>query len=218
MGNGVDASTPITEQIANHLGREIVSGARSPSSRIQELAVAKQLGVSRGSVREALLLLESRHLIEILPRRGALVTQFSESEIIRFSNLYEDLLERLFADIADSGVDLGRFTQAYAPLQGGVPSVVELIDARHALLLTATNLSSDQFLVSVVRGLLPVAERMLHLAAQHRDFDLRDSSRFFGLVLDALTQRDGARLREIIPAFVEREKKLAIASLSRHTA
>ena len=55
---------------------------------------------------------------------------------------------------------------------------------------------------------------MLHLAAQHRDFDLRDSSRFFGLVLDALTlSAMAARLREIIPAFVEREKKLAIASL-----
>ena len=64
----------LTEQIADHLGSEIISGKLQPSERIQELKVAKDLGVSRGSVREALLILEGRHLIEIYPRRGAVVS------------------------------------------------------------------------------------------------------------------------------------------------
>ena len=63
----------LTEQIAEHLGGEIITGRLKPMARIQELKVAGELGVSRGSVREALLILESRHLVEIIPRRGAVV-------------------------------------------------------------------------------------------------------------------------------------------------
>ena len=65
------AAQSITEQVAGHLATEIINGTRHPGARIQELTLAKALGVSRGSVREALLLLESRHLVQILPRRGA---------------------------------------------------------------------------------------------------------------------------------------------------
>ena len=39
------------------------------------------LNVSRGSVREALLILERRHLVAILPRRGAHVTVLDERSV-----------------------------------------------------------------------------------------------------------------------------------------
>ena len=64
---GFQAAVSLTEQIAEHLGSQIISGALQPLERIQELKVAGELGVSRGSVREALLILESRHLVEIVP-------------------------------------------------------------------------------------------------------------------------------------------------------
>ena len=77
----------LTEQIADHLGGEIIAGRLAPASRIQELKVAGELGVSRGSVREALLILESRHLIEIIPRRGAVVSSMESNEIADFCEL-----------------------------------------------------------------------------------------------------------------------------------
>ena len=64
----------LTQQIANHLSDAIISGRLAPLERIQEQRVAKDLGVSRGSVREALLIVEGRHLIDIVPRRGAVVS------------------------------------------------------------------------------------------------------------------------------------------------
>ena len=62
----------LSEQIVKYISEQIISGELVEGERIQELRIAKELDVSRGSVREALLLLERTHLIEIFPRRGQL--------------------------------------------------------------------------------------------------------------------------------------------------
>ncbi|MEM1231777.1 MAG: GntR family transcriptional regulator, partial [Pseudomonadota bacterium] len=58
----------------------MIRAERPGGSRLQELTLARQLGVSRGSVREALLVLQRQQLIDILPRRGAVVREFNEDE------------------------------------------------------------------------------------------------------------------------------------------
>ena len=65
------APDSLSEQIAHYLAERIIRGELKPAERIQELKVTQALNVSRGSVREALLILERRHLVTILPRRGA---------------------------------------------------------------------------------------------------------------------------------------------------
>ena len=50
-------SESLTEQIAQYLGNQIVTGELKAGDRIQELRVADELNVSRGSVREACLIL-----------------------------------------------------------------------------------------------------------------------------------------------------------------
>jgi DNA-binding GntR family transcriptional regulator len=62
----------LAEQIADQIAQQIISGELLEGERIPELKIAKDMHVSRGSVREALLLLQRTHLIEIYPRRGAL--------------------------------------------------------------------------------------------------------------------------------------------------
>ena len=64
----------LSEQIAKHISEQIIRGELVEGERIQELRIASELDVSRGSVREALLLLERTQLIEIFPRRGAIVS------------------------------------------------------------------------------------------------------------------------------------------------
>ena len=67
----------LTEQIARFLGKQIIGGDMQPGERIQELRIAAELNVSRGSVREALLILQRRHLVDIYPRRGAIVASIA---------------------------------------------------------------------------------------------------------------------------------------------
>ncbi len=78
---GFRAKDSLAEQIAQHLADQITRGELLEGERIQELRIAKELNVSRGSVREALLLLERRHLIEIYARRGAIVTELTVQHV-----------------------------------------------------------------------------------------------------------------------------------------
>ncbi len=80
------AKESLSEQIAQHLAQQIIHGDMLAGDRIQELRVAGELDVSRGSVREALLILQRRQLIDILPRRGAVVKEMSEAHV---RSLYE---------------------------------------------------------------------------------------------------------------------------------
>ena len=61
------APDSLAEQIAHHLAERIIRGDLKPGERIQEQKVTQALNVSRGSVREALLILERRHLVGGVP-------------------------------------------------------------------------------------------------------------------------------------------------------
>jgi len=91
----------ITEQIADHLADLVVCNELPGGARIQELKVARELPVSRGSVRESLLILERRYLIEIVPRRGAVVNELFADEAIELVDTllgYQHRLHRLIRE------------------------------------------------------------------------------------------------------------------------
>lgn len=64
----------LTEQVARHIENLIAFEQLRSGERIYEGAMAKEMDVSHGSIREALLLLEKRHLVKNVPRKGAFVT------------------------------------------------------------------------------------------------------------------------------------------------
>ena len=98
--DGFKPAASLTEQIANHLSDEIINGRLAPLERIQEQRVAKDLGVSRGSVREALLIVEGRHLIDIMPRRGAVVSGLEPVRIGDLTEFFGELILMLLARVA----------------------------------------------------------------------------------------------------------------------
>ena len=99
------APESLSEQIAKYLAASIISGKMKPGERIQEARVVNELSVSRGSVREALLILERRYLINILPRRGAVVAELSEQNVSQLYDLYINLLVMLAVRVADNWQD-----------------------------------------------------------------------------------------------------------------
>lgn len=62
-------------KISDALLQQIISGALPPGHRLDENMLAEQFAVSRTPVREALRELAARKLIELVPRRGGVVTQ-----------------------------------------------------------------------------------------------------------------------------------------------
>jgi DNA-binding GntR family transcriptional regulator len=59
----------------------IIDGRLAPGQRLKEEELARELGMSRTPVREALLLLQSEGLVESIPRRGATVRSYAVDDL-----------------------------------------------------------------------------------------------------------------------------------------
>lgn len=71
----------LSEQIANQLRDMIVQNQLSPGERIRERDICKKLQVSRTPLREALHVLASEGLIDLIPNCGAVISSPSAEDI-----------------------------------------------------------------------------------------------------------------------------------------
>src|SRR5208283_1850229 len=67
----------LTATVVDHIRAAIVQGQFAPGAPLHEVDLCNLLGVSRGTVREALRQLRDENLVEIVPHRGACVTTLS---------------------------------------------------------------------------------------------------------------------------------------------
>ncbi|MGM4992438.1 GntR family transcriptional regulator [Tardiphaga sp. 841_E9_N1_2] len=81
------APRTIPDQVAEELGAEIVSGRRKAGERLVEIDLARDFGVSRGPIREAIRILERRRLVDIFPRRGAYIRPLSLKSVADLFNV-----------------------------------------------------------------------------------------------------------------------------------
>jgi GntR family transcriptional regulator len=88
-GHGRFSNRPLYLQVRDLLVTRIVRGEWNPGQMLpSEPDLARELGVSQGTVRKALALLEEAKLISRQPGRGTVVNDAaSESVAIRFSNV-----------------------------------------------------------------------------------------------------------------------------------
>lgn len=72
---------PLTKLAYDRLRESILSGQMTSGEIYNEMALAKEMGVSRTPVREALLELASQGLVTFLPRKGVMVNYFAERDV-----------------------------------------------------------------------------------------------------------------------------------------
>lgn len=72
-------STP--DFVVRRLRDDIVSGRLAPGEFLRQDEIARSFGVSHVPIREAFLRLEAERLVEIRPRRGAMVAALSAAEL-----------------------------------------------------------------------------------------------------------------------------------------
>ncbi|MGB7946476.1 MAG: GntR family transcriptional regulator, partial [Candidatus Binatia bacterium] len=76
----------MTERIADRLRKaledEIVTGRLAPGARLDEVSLATRFAVSRTPIREALNQLSTSGLIQMRPRRGAIVNPVTTEDLV----------------------------------------------------------------------------------------------------------------------------------------
>ncbi|MCP3940906.1 MAG: GntR family transcriptional regulator [Desulfobacteraceae bacterium] len=71
----------LREQVYEYLRNEMITGGLTPGSTINLNQIAKQLGISKTPLRDALIHLEIEGFVTILPRRGVMVNALELSDV-----------------------------------------------------------------------------------------------------------------------------------------
>lgn len=132
----------LVDDVCQSLEEAILSGRIAPGERLRETWIAEQLGVSRTTIREALLMLERQGLVVTKPRRGTFVTRLSRQEAldIGFSRA---LLEAFAVRVGLARIDDATFVRlerliddmGVCRLPDDVPRLMQLDTAFHRMLV-----------------------------------------------------------------------------------
>jgi DNA-binding GntR family transcriptional regulator len=196
--------SPRREQVVGHLREAITVGRLADGDRLIEDRIARELGTSRGPVREALRQLEHEGLVVLYPYRGAVVLGVSEEEIQevlipirltleRFSFLkaLEQMGDGDFAELAKEV-----WVMAEAAREGELLRLVEADIRFHEFVLSR---SGQPHTTQVWRGIAP-----------------RIRAYFFRYGLTADLERIAIEHGELLQAVQSRDREVVLAAVERH--
>ena len=160
--------TPLRDEIYRQVLDRIQRGDIPPGSRVRDVALAAQLGVSRTPIREALLRLARDGVLEASMGRGFRVPGYDPAEIRDVGHILgalEALALRLTPDPDRRRLDrLAEVDRRIEQTRGDVPGALELEDEWHRVLLEEC---PNRRLLELIGSLRQVARR--YLAAYLRD-------------------------------------------------
>ena len=213
----------LTEQVARHIENLIAFGQLRSGERIYESAMAKEMDVSHGSIREGLLLLEKRHLVKNVPRKGAFVTLLDEHFV---KSLYETL-ELYLTHTGRKLVrqwqpeDMARLEGLYSQMQAchqksDLMAFLELgIEYTKASLVYADN----YFIVSAIEDLWPSAKRCAFVAFRQGGKQvLEDNLKHMEDSIRAIQDRDEDALAALLHSYAQQQSDQVQAALVSKTA
>lgn len=213
--NALNCSS-LSQQAVEELRRRITGHHLSPGQRLDEAALADQLGISRTPLREALKVLSAEGLVELRPRRGCYVTELGHNDledIFPIMALLEGEVAREAALKASAG-DLKRLGQLHAALErhaaaGDVDRYYEINYVFHeALQLIAGNRWLQQVIGDLRKRLKLSRHRSLRLEGR-----LQDSLAEHCALMAALRRHDGAAAERVMKVHL-----LAQLAALRHLA
>lgn len=81
----------LSEQLCDEIEERIATGFYPPGIRLDEQELADEFNVSRTPIREALIQLDAVGLVEMRPRRGAIVTELNHARMCEMFELMAEL-------------------------------------------------------------------------------------------------------------------------------
>lgn len=115
-----DGSTVSRQEFAYaRLRADIVNGLISPGAPLQEAALSSRLGISRTPLREAIRRLAEEGLVEVLPYRGARVTNL---DVRRLEDLFDlrEAIEGMVARLAATKMRPAEVVRSRQSLRAGL--------------------------------------------------------------------------------------------------
>ena len=213
------AAESLSEQIARHISEQIITGELVEGERIQELRIAKDLNVSRGSVREALLILKRSYLIEIYPRRGAVVAEMSVQQIKSLFDTSNLVLGEMVHRTAECWrqTDSDMMNQLLVNLSDQVRQgdIEQFYDQVFSFLQRTNQIVGNAYVADMFENLLPALRRSYFLSVNSSRRELQEAFELLRPVIDAILIRKGEQAANFMQDFCRHLRNLVLDSLAR---
>lgn len=199
--------------VAEAIRQAIVDGGLAPGARLKEEELARELGLSRTPVREALLVLQAEGLVDAAPNRGATVRVHDAQDL---DDLYQlrALLEGYAARkaAAHATEDLVRMLwlscDRFEELSDGdVRALVKENFVFHNAILEAAGSARVAGMVRKVTELPLVYKSYIWYSPEQR----RISAHYHRQITRALESRDGERAELVMKEHVFEARDLLVA-------
>lgn len=204
---------PLREIVYEQLKRQILTGRITPGTRMMEVELADEMGVSRTPVREAIRKLEKEGLVTIEPRRGAYASDISVKDMVDTLEVREDL-EGLAAALAAERMteeqidELVKITEWYseAILNSDTEKIIHYDEKFHKHIVSCSG----------NKTLIQLSEIVQELALRFRYIYYDDFSRYENMpvehrqIIAAITSGDADTARMSADSHVKKLKEFVI--------
>jgi DNA-binding GntR family transcriptional regulator len=209
----------LTDSLYDAMWRRIVNLEFSPGTRLSDDTLARQFGVSRTPVREALYRLSQVGLVEVNARRGFFVTQLDRQSIVELFDL-RTALETFNARLAaphirpeELGPHLAELDEEQSRVTESTPEDAERFvksDLRlHLLMLERAGNSRLQRALRDVNGQLSIAVLRLALDTEARLRAIEEHA----VILDALGKGDADAVASAMQTHIQNVKERSLIEL-----
>jgi len=206
------ARRPLHEEAADRLRDMIVGGELSPGERFTEQSLCDRMGLSRTPLREAIKTLTSEGLIILQPNRGASVASLSLKDIedtFRVIGVMEALAGELAcANLGDDDVAEIRVLHYQMALHRARGERLDYFKLNQRIHEKIVELSGNAVLMETHKRLGGRIRRhrfAANLAPERWDQAIREHEE----MLQALEQRDGKKLAEVLRRHLDNKRAAA---------
>lgn len=185
----------------HYIKNKILEGSYRPSQKLIESDLAETIGVSRNTIKKALLVLQQENLVAVEDNKGACVKSFTLQEVVNYLEIRE-VLEGLVAkkaaknltesDLVELEQILGEMAQHLEHNQFDEYS--NLNREFHKIIYSASNNPEAVEIISIIRTQLIRFHFRTIMVPGRRQESFKDHKR----ILDALKARDEREAEEAV--------------------
>jgi DNA-binding GntR family transcriptional regulator len=203
------------DEVADRLRELIRAGELEPRARVNELELAERFGISRTPLREAIKILATEGLLDLLPNRGARVASISPEEIDEMIEVVAgleataaDLACRRITDDEVAAIQVKHDAMVEAWKRKDNSAYFTLNREIHEAIMQASRNATLQGIYANLSGRIQRARYAAHKTPEQWKKAVREHEQ----MIELLKARDGARLAVVIREHIRGKKPVILAA------
>lgn len=203
------------DEAAERLRELIRAGELEPRARVNEFELAERFGISRTPLREAIKILATEGLLELLPNRGARVASVSPEEVDEIMEVVAgleataaDLACRAITDEEIASIEVKHIAMVEAWKRGDDPAYFILNREIHEAIMQASRNATLQGIYASLSGRIQRARYSAHKTPAQWKKAVGEHEQMIRL----LKRRDGERLAIVLRDHIRGKKPVILAA------